>query len=105
MGYTIPSGPLRFSLDIQGNALLFEVCRADGLYLMDWLGLGRPLFGAISTRLLLPRCRRRLWPEFDTDRLVPCAGTRLHTEATLRELVSRLTASIEAHPDALVFFG
>ena len=39
----------------------FEVAREDGLELLEWLGLGRPEFGAIRGRELAPLCRRRLW--------------------------------------------
>jgi hypothetical protein len=41
---------------------VFLLERDDGLDLLEWLGLGRPEFGAIEARVLAPLCRRRLWP-------------------------------------------
>lgn len=87
-----------------GGVVLMELTREDGLDLLEWLGLGRPEFGAIETRELLPRCRRRLWPEprntdpekhrlmgtrGDTRWDVRPAGTlRLHTELLVATLMS-----------------
>lgn len=52
---------MKFVLD--GGPVLLELPRSDALDLLDWLGLGRPEFGAIHVRKLLPLCRRRLWLE------------------------------------------
>jgi len=51
---------MKFVLD--RGPILLELPRSDALDLLDWLGLGRPEFGAIDIRELLPLCRRRLWP-------------------------------------------
>jgi hypothetical protein len=90
---TTPSPrPLRFA--IPGSAPLFEVPRPEGLVLLEWLGLGRPEFGALDMRELLPRCRRRLWPE-----------RRNLAEPRLVELASALTRALEDAPGGLVHFG
>lgn len=44
------------------SAAALVLSRREGLDLLDWLGLGRPEFGAIDPSELMPRCRRRLWP-------------------------------------------
>jgi hypothetical protein len=56
-----PRPTMKFVLD--RGPLLLELPRSDALDLLDWLGLGRPEFGAINIRKLLPLCRRRLWFE------------------------------------------
>ena len=52
---------MRFALD--GQRALLELSRDDGLDLLEWIGLGRAEFGAVEVSVLLPLCRRRLWPE------------------------------------------
>lgn len=52
---------------------MMVVRRDVGLALLEWLGLGRPDFGAIAARELAPRCRRRLWGVFDGAPLRPHA--------------------------------
>jgi hypothetical protein len=84
--------PLRFAL--LGSSPFLEVPRAEGLALLEWLGLGRPEFGALDVRELLPRCRRRLWPE-----------RRNLAEPRLVELASALTRTLEDAPGGLVHFG
>jgi len=46
---------------MQVVAAALDLPRAEALDLLDWLGLGRPDFGAVQARELAPRCRRRLW--------------------------------------------
>jgi hypothetical protein len=70
-----------------------DLPRGEGLDLLDWLGLGRPEFGAISARELAPRCRRRLW---DVER---------NTHVTLRARTAELLAVAEAAGEGLVLFG
>ena len=60
-----PVGPGRAALASEASAgapiAILDVPRQEGLDLLDWLGLGRPDFGAIPARSLAPLCRRRLW--------------------------------------------
>lgn len=53
---------MRFAIQGMAGAVLLEVPHDVGLSFFDWLGLGRPEFGAIPPRKLAPLCRRRLWP-------------------------------------------
>lgn len=53
---------MRFAIQGMGGAALLEVPTDLGLSFFEWLGLGRPEFGAIPSRELAPLCRRRLWP-------------------------------------------
>ena len=55
---------LAYANGTEGALHMMVVPREEGLALLEWLGLGRPDFGAISGRELAPRCRRRLWPVF-----------------------------------------
>jgi hypothetical protein len=70
-----------------------EVPRAEGLALLEWLGLGRPEFGAIGARDLAPRCRRRLW------------DVRRNAHAVLRQRTRELLAVAERAGDGMVLFG
>jgi hypothetical protein len=70
-----------------------EVPRAEGLALLEWLGLGRPEFGAIGARDLAPRCRRRLW------------DVRRNAHALLRQRTGELLAVAERAGDGMVLFG
>ncbi len=70
-----------------------DLPRSEGLDLLDWLGLGRPEFGAISARELAPRCRRRLW---DIER---------NAHPSLRARTAELLSVAEAAGDAMVLFG
>jgi hypothetical protein len=89
---------MRFEVD---RVLVMELPRENALDLLEWLGLGRPEFGAVETRMLLPLCRRRLWPEprnVDPARSTRPAGTlRLQTE-----LLATLVSSID---DSILRFG
>jgi hypothetical protein len=85
--------PLRFAL-LGGSAPFLELPRDEGLALLDWLGLGRPEFGALDARELLPLCRRRLWPE-----------QRNLGSPRLWLLASELTRALEGGPGGLVHFG
>jgi len=67
--------------------------REEGLALLEWLGLGRPDFGAIPARDLAPRCRRRLWP------------LERNAHALLRARTGELLAVAEAAGDGTVLFG
>jgi hypothetical protein len=70
-----------------------DVPRDEGLALLDWLGLGRPEFGAIPARELAPRCRRRLW------------AIERNRHPILRERTTNLLAVAESAGDGLVIFG
>lgn len=77
----------------QHVAAMLDVPREEGLALLDWLGLGRPDFGAIPARELAPRCRRRLW---DIER---------NAHALLRARTGELLAVAEAAGEGMVLFG
>ena len=70
-----------------------DLPRSEGLDLLDWLGLGRPEFGAISARELAPRCRRRLW---DIAR---------NAHPSLRARAAELLSVAEAAGEGMVLFG
>lgn len=70
-----------------------DVPREEGLALLDWLGLGRPDFGAIPARELAPRCRRRLW---DIER---------NAHPLLRARTGELLVVAEAAGEGTVIFG
>jgi hypothetical protein len=70
-----------------------DVPREEGLALLEWLGLGRPDFGAIAGRELAPLCRRRLW-----------AVARNHHDI-LRGRTRELLAVAEAAGEGMVLFG
>jgi hypothetical protein len=70
-----------------------DLPRSEGLDLLDWLGLGRPEFGAISARELAPRCRRRLW---DIAR---------NAHPSLRQRTAELLSVAEAAGEGMVLFG
>jgi hypothetical protein len=70
-----------------------DVPREEGLALLEWLGLGRPDFGAIAARELAPRCRRRLW---DIER---------NAHALLRARTGELLAVAEGAGEGTVIFG
>jgi hypothetical protein len=77
---------------VSGDVFL-DLDRAEGLALLEWLGLGRPEFGAVSASEMLARCRRRLWPEFGATPYTE------HVAALARGLVR------SSMPGALVRFG
>jgi hypothetical protein len=79
-------------VDAVGVTIL-DVPRDEGLALLDWLGLGRPEFGAINARELAPRCRRRLW------------HIERNAHAALRARTNELLAIAEAAGEGMVFFG
>jgi hypothetical protein len=70
-----------------------EIRREEGLDLLEWLGLGRPDFGAIPARELAPRCRRRLW---EIER---------NANPVLRTRTGQLLAVAEAAGEGMVLFG
>ena len=70
-----------------------EIPRAEGLALLEWLGLGRPDFGAIAARELVPRCRRRLW------------GVERNAHPALRSRTRELLAVAETAGEGMVLFG
>lgn len=72
---------------------VLEMPRDEGLDLLDWLGLGRPDFGAIPARELAPRCRRRLW------------SVKRNAHPSLRARTGELLAIAEAAGDGVVLFG
>lgn len=76
-----------------GDPAMLDVPRAEGLALLDWLGLGRPDFGAIPARELAPRCRRRLWQ------------IERNAHPSLRARTGELLAVAEAAGEGVVLFG
>ena len=88
-----PFAHLRFMPAGYANAPVLELPRREALDLLDWLGLGRPEFGAIEGRQLAPRCRRRLW------------NVRRNSHATLRGRTSELLAIAESAGNGMVLFG
>ncbi len=70
-----------------------DLPRSEGLDLLDWLGLGRPEFGAIAARDLAPRCRRRLW------------NIERNEHPTLRARTAELLVVAELAGDGMVLFG
>ena len=78
-----------------GASLLepLDLPRGEGLDLLDWLGLGRPEFGAIAARELAPRCRRRLW------------NVERNAHASLRARTAELLEVAVAAGDGMVLFG
>lgn len=85
--------PMRFAVSGCAHAPLLSLPRAAALDLLEWLGLGRPEFGAIDARALGPLCRRRLWT------------VRRNEDARLRALTEDLLAVTVAADGALVLFG
>lgn len=82
----------RLGLDLTGLARL-DLPRAEGLALLDWLGLGQPEFGAIKARELAPLCRRRLW------------AVARNAEPRMREITRALLAVAEGAGEGMVLFG
>jgi hypothetical protein len=82
---------LRFA--ITSELPLLDVPRQEGLDLLEWLGLGRPEFGAIRARELAPRCRRRLW------------AIERNAHPSLRARTGELLAVAEAAGEGMVMFG
>lgn len=77
---------------LYGLTPVMELPRAEALALLEWLGLGRPEFGAVDVRVLLPLCQRRLWPVARND-------------GPLKDRVAALTAAIEWAPEAVLEFA
>jgi hypothetical protein len=94
---------MRFA--VMGQLPILEVAREDGLDLLAWLGLGRGEFGAVEGRILLPLCRRRLWPELRNVDPARSTGARSRAAGTLRRLTGELASAIDSSPDGLVHFG
>jgi hypothetical protein len=95
---------VRFALG--GKRPILELSHDDGLDLLEWLGLPRAEFGAVEVSVLLPLCRRRLWPEArNVDPSRSRVDGRTRAAGTLRRLASELAAGIAAMPEALVHFG
>jgi hypothetical protein len=88
-----PGAPGAPSSPLSPRACTIDLPRSEGLDLLDWLGLGRPEFGAISARELAPRCRRRLW---DVER---------NAHASLRARTVELLSIAEAAQNGMVIFG
>lgn len=76
-----------------GTPGTLDLPREEALALLDWLGLGRPDFGAIAGRELAPRCRRRLW------------NVQRNAHALLRARATELLAVAEAAGEGMVLFG
>lgn len=81
---------------IPSSSSILEVPRDEGLALLEWLGLGRPEFGAIAARELAPRCRRRLW---GVARNAHPPDPALHARTT------ELLAVAETAGEGMVLFG
>jgi hypothetical protein len=100
----------RFAVRGSVGAVHLELSREDGLDLLEWLGLGRPEFGAIDVRELLPLCRRRLWPEprnVDPERC-DVSGATVRPAGALRQLVTHVVKILDGHADlagVLLEFG
>jgi hypothetical protein len=77
---------------VNGTVPVLRTSRGLGLDLLEWLGLGRPAFGAVDVRELLPLCRRRLWP-------IP------RNDGPLRGIVASLARTLEKHGEGVVHFG
>lgn len=77
----------------EGAVGVLEVPRAEGLELLEWLGLGRPEFGAIGGRELAPLCRRRLW------------NVARNANTTLRARTHALLSVAERAGEGMVLFG
>lgn len=86
-------GPVSALRPDAAAAAMLDVPREEGLALLDWLGLGRPDFGAIPARELAPRCRRRLW------------AIERNAHALLRARTGELLAVAEAAGEGMVLFG
>jgi hypothetical protein len=85
------------------SAAALVVSRREGLELLDWLGLGRPEFGAIDANDLAPRCRRRLWP-------IPRNGredlrARTQVLLALAEAAAASSPTSGGRKEAVVMFG
>ncbi|CAN5745622.1 hypothetical protein BH11MYX4_BH11MYX4_21540 [soil metagenome] len=78
--------------DLAASPVL-EIPRVEGLALLEWLGLGRPEFGAIAARELAPRCRRRLW------------AVERNADPSLRVRTTALLAVAEDAGEGMVLFG
>lgn len=85
--------PMRFAA--VSDVVFLTLPRGDALDLLAWLGLGRPEFGAIEAKVLVPLCRRRLWPEMD----------RFDRSGRMRQMVSQLLRAIASSRSAIVHFG
>lgn len=76
-----------------GGSETLDMPRAEALDLLDWLGLGRPDFGAVEARDLAPRCRRRLW------------DVKRNANPLLKERTAELLAVAVAAGEGVVLFG
>ncbi len=100
-----PLSFLRFAVSpLTANAVTTPALvlpRAEGLDLLEWLGLGRPEFGAMKGAELAPLCRRRLWPM--PRNLDPAKGGR--PRGTLRARTAQLLGVAEEAGDRPIMFG
>lgn len=102
MRFASPSAaPLSLSLAATAGGEPLTLPRSEGLDLLEWLGLGRPEFGALSGLELAPLCRRRLWPM--PRNLDPARGER--PRGTLRMRTAQLLALAEQAGTRAVMFG
>jgi hypothetical protein len=77
------------------------LARTEGLDLLEWLGLGRPEFGAMRGDELASLCRRRLWPL--PRNLDAARGDR--PRGTLRARTAQLLGLAEQAGERPVMFG
>jgi hypothetical protein len=87
------------------DIIVMELPRDDGLDLLEWLGLGRPEFGAIDSRSLLPKCRRRLWPEPRNLDPPKICSRGLRPAGTLRVQTELLAIALSSIAGAMLRFG
>ncbi len=77
------------------------LARTEGLDLLEWLGLGRPEFGALRGDELASLCRRRLWPlPRNLD-----AAREDRPRGTLRARTAQLLGLAEQAGERPVMFG
>jgi hypothetical protein len=93
--------PHVYQFAVSGHDPILELRRADALDLLEWLGLGRPEFGAIEIKDILPLCKRRLWPL--PRNVDPATPTR--TSGSLRHYAMTLADRLAGEPNAVLLFG
>lgn len=87
------------------RAPLLELPHSEAHDLLEWLGLGRPEFGALEVRVLLPLCRRRLWDVARNDDPSVVTPYGVRPAGTLRAMTGELAELVGRRPDGVVNFG
>lgn len=88
---------MRFTSPAAPSAPSLVLTRREGLELLEWLGLGRPEFGALPVREIAPRCRRRLWPI--------ARNARADMRARTTMLLSLAEAADASRGEPVIMFG